>query len=70
MQANPAIGQFIAVGISLLGALRAIVPAIAAVSAVTNGLKDFVTAAKWVRTFVTGTEGFTLARMVSQLKPE
>lgn len=68
MQANPAIGQFIAVGISLLGALRAIVPAIAAVSAVTNGLKDFVTAAKWVRTFVTGTEGFTLARMVSQLK--
>lgn len=68
MQANPAIGQFIAVGISLLGALRAMVPAIAAVSAVTNGLKDFVTAAKWVRTFVTGTEGFTLARMVSQLK--
>ncbi|QHQ81974.1 hypothetical protein [Bacillus subtilis] len=68
MQANPAIGQFIAVGISLLGALRAIVPAIAAVSAVTNGLKDFVTAAKWVRTFVTGTEGFTLARMISQLK--
>ncbi|QBJ83513.1 hypothetical protein [Bacillus subtilis] len=68
MQANPAIGQFIAVGISLLGALRAIVPAIAAVSAVTNGLKDFVTAAKWVRTFVTGAEGFTLARMVSQLK--
>ncbi|MBL3648443.1 tail tape measure protein [Bacillus sp. RHFS10] len=68
MQANPAIGQFIAVGISLLGALRAIVPAIAAVSAVTNGLKDFVTAAKWIRTFVTGTEGFTLARMVSQLK--
>ncbi len=68
MEANPAIGKFIAAGISLIGALRAIVPAIVAVSAVTNGLKDFLTAAKWVKKFVTGTEGFTLAKMISQLK--
>ncbi|WP_424162179.1 hypothetical protein ACPA1T_19450 [Bacillus amyloliquefaciens] len=68
MEANPAIGKFIAVSISLIGALRAIVPAIVAVSAVTNGLKDFLTAAKWVKKFITGTEGFTLARMISQLK--
>ncbi|AJE78224.1 hypothetical protein QRA13_05860 [Bacillus velezensis] len=68
MEANPAIGKFIAAGISLIGALRAIVPAIVAVNAVTNGLKDFLTAAKWVKKFVTGTEGFTLAKMISQLK--
>ena len=51
MEANPAIGKFIAAGISLIGALRAIVPAIVAVSAVTNGLKDFMTAAQYLRSF-------------------
>ncbi|MEH7053549.1 phage tail protein [Bacillus velezensis] len=68
MEANPAIGKFIAVGISLLGALRAIVPAIVAVSAVTNGLKDFKDAAEYLRTFKTTAAGIKLTGMIGQLK--
>lgn len=68
MQANPAIGQFIAVGISLVGALRAIVPAMVAVSAVTNGLKDFRDAAQYLRTFKDTAAGIKLAGLVTQLK--
>ncbi|UZD76036.1 phage tail protein [Bacillus siamensis] len=68
MEANPAIGKFIAVGISLLGALRAIVPAIVAVSAVTNGLKDFKEAAEYLRTFKTTAAGIKLTGMIGQLK--
>ncbi|MEC1395354.1 hypothetical protein P9D26_18740 [Bacillus velezensis] len=68
MEANPAIGKFIAVGISLLGALRAIVPAIVAVSAVTNGLKDFKDAADYLRTFKTTAAGIKLAGLIGQLK--
>lgn len=68
MQANPAIGQFIAVGISLVGALRAIVPAMVAVSAVTNGLKDFRDAAQYLRTFKETAAGIKLAGLVTQLK--
>ncbi|KAF1678614.1 tail tape measure protein [Bacillus sp. SKDU12] len=68
MQANPAIGQFIAVGISLLGALRAIVPAIAAVSAVTNGFKDFKDAAQYLRGFKDTAAGIKLAGLITQLK--
>ncbi|MGJ3548110.1 hypothetical protein ACR6EC_19650 [Bacillus subtilis] len=68
MQANPAIGQFIAVGISLLGALRALVPAMAAVSAVTNGFKDFKDAAQYLRGFKDTAAGIKLAGLISQLK--
>ncbi len=68
MQANPAIGQFIAVGISLLGALRAMVPAMAAVSAVTNGFKDFKDAAQYLRGFKDTAAGIKLAGLISQLK--
>ncbi|WP_119027018.1 phage tail protein [Bacillus velezensis] len=68
MEANPVIGKFIAVGISLLGALRAIVPAIVAVSAVTNGLKDFKDAAEYLRTFKTTAAGIKLTGMIGQLK--
>lgn len=68
MEANPAIGKFIAVGISLLGALRAIVPAIVAVSAVTNGLKDFKDAADYLRTFKTTAAGIKLSGLIGQLK--
>ncbi|WP_115996167.1 phage tail protein [Bacillus velezensis] len=68
MEANPAIGKFIAAGISLIGALRAIVPAIVAVSAVTNGLKDFKEAAEYLRTFKTTAAGIKLAGMIGQLK--
>ncbi|WP_276730462.1 tail tape measure protein [Bacillus sp. (in: firmicutes)] len=68
MQANPAIGQFIAVGISLLGALRAIVPAMAAVSAVTNGFKDFKDAAQYLRGFKDTAAGIKLAGLITQLK--
>ncbi|GLW44278.1 hypothetical protein Bamy01_39230 [Bacillus amyloliquefaciens] len=68
MEANPAIGKFIAAGISLIGALRAIVPAIVAVSAVTNGLKDFKDAAEYLRTFKTTAAGIKLAGLIGQLK--
>ncbi|KDE23188.1 hypothetical protein EF83_13135 [Bacillus subtilis] len=68
MQANPAIGQFIAVGISLLGALRAMVPAMAAVSAVTNGFKDFKDAAQYLRGFKDTAAGIKLAGLIAQLK--
>ncbi|WP_342494067.1 hypothetical protein [Bacillus sp. FSL R5-0447] len=68
MEANPAIGKFIAAGISLIGALRAIVPAIVAVSAVTNGLKDFKDAADYLRTFKTTAAGIKLAGLIGQLK--
>ncbi|MEC1647110.1 hypothetical protein [Bacillus halotolerans] len=68
MQANPAIGQFIAVGISLLGALRALVPAMAAVSAVTNGFKDFKDAAQYLRGFKDTAAGIKLAGLITQLK--
>ncbi|UYP02439.1 hypothetical protein OEG95_15565 [Bacillus subtilis] len=68
MQANPAIGQFIAVGISLLGALRAMVPAMAAVSAVTNGFKDFMDAADYLRNFKNTAAGVKLVGLISQLK--
>lgn len=68
MEANPAIGKFIAAGISLIGALRAIVPAIVAVSAVTNGLKDFKEAAEYLRTFKTTAAGIKLTGMIGQLK--
>lgn len=68
MQANPAIGQFIAVGISLLGALRALVPAMAAVSAVTNGFKDFKDAAQYLRGFKDTAAGIKLAGLIAQLK--
>ncbi|MCY8199789.1 hypothetical protein MOC25_08765 [Bacillus subtilis] len=68
MQANPAIGQFIAVGISLLGALRAMVPAMAAVSAVTNGFKDFMDAADYLRNFKNTAAGVKLIGLISQLK--
>ncbi|WMW42102.1 hypothetical protein [Bacillus subtilis] len=68
MQANPAIGQFIAVGISLLGALRAMVPAMAAVSAVTNGFKDFKDAAQYLRGFKDTAAGIKLAGLITQLK--
>ncbi|TAI30788.1 hypothetical protein ES071_07965 [Bacillus velezensis] len=68
MEANPAIGKFIAAGISLIGALRAIVPAIVAVSAVTNGLKDFKDAAEYLRTFKTTAAGIKLTGMIGQLK--
>ncbi|MEC1826723.1 hypothetical protein P9E80_01305 [Bacillus velezensis] len=68
MEANPAIGKFIAAGISLIGALRAIVPAIVAVSAVTNGLKDFKDAAEYLRIFKTTAAGIKLTGMIGQLK--
>lgn len=68
MEANPAIGKFIAAGISLIGALRAIVPAIVAVSAVTNGLKDFKDAAEYLRTFKTTAAGIKLVGLIGQLK--
>ncbi|MGV7012097.1 hypothetical protein ACWA2A_10595 [Bacillus velezensis] len=68
MEANPAIGKFIAVGISLLGALRAIVPAIVAVSAVTNGLKDFMTAAQYLRSFGSAVSGIRTVGLITQLK--
>ncbi|WP_414627002.1 hypothetical protein [Bacillus amyloliquefaciens] len=68
MEANPAIGKFIAAGISLIGALRAIVPAIVAVSAVTNGLKDFMTAARYIRSFSSAASGIRMAGLITQLK--
>ncbi|ASB52605.1 Tail tape measure protein gp18 [Bacillus velezensis] len=68
MEANPAIGKFIAAGISLIGALRAIVPAIVAVSAVTNGFKDFAEAAGYLRNFKNTAAGIKLAGMIGQLK--
>lgn len=68
MEANPAIGKFIAAGISLIGALRAIVPAIVAVSAVTNGLKDFKLAAEYLMTFRNTAAGIKLAGLIGQLK--
>ncbi|MGL3752281.1 hypothetical protein [Bacillus velezensis] len=68
MEANPAIGKFIAAGISLIGALRAIVPAIIAVSAVTNGFKDFAEAAGYLRNFKNTAAGIKLAGMIGQLK--
>lgn len=68
MEANPAIGKFIAVGISLIGALRAIVPAIVAVSAVTNGLKDFMTAAQYLRSFGSAVSGIRTVGLITQLK--
>ncbi|KRT94026.1 hypothetical protein ABE068_01310 [Bacillus glycinifermentans] len=68
MQANPAIGQFIAVAISLVGALRAIVPAMVAVSAVTNGLKDFKVAASYLINFRNTAAGIKLAGLITQLK--
>ncbi|OIK19455.1 phage tail protein [Bacillus amyloliquefaciens] len=68
MEANPAIGKFIAAGISLIGALRAIVPAIVAVSAVTNGLKDFMTAAQYLRSFGSAVSGIRTVGLITQLK--
>ncbi|WP_366562115.1 hypothetical protein AB0R65_14525 [Bacillus velezensis] len=68
MEANPAIGKFIAAGISLIGALRAIVPAIVAVSAVTNGFKDFAEAASYLRNFKNTAAGVKLAGLIGQLK--
>ncbi|MCY8918039.1 hypothetical protein MOE20_01140 [Bacillus atrophaeus] len=68
MEANPAIGHFIAVAISLIGALRAIVPAMVAVSAVTNGFKDFLTAASYLRNFRETAAGIRMAGLIAQLK--
>ncbi|MEC0765096.1 hypothetical protein [Bacillus atrophaeus] len=68
MEANPAIGHFIAVAISLIGALRAIVPAMVAVSAVTNGFKDFLTAARYIRTFRDTAAGVRLVGMIASMK--
>ncbi|MCY8507828.1 tail tape measure protein, partial [Bacillus atrophaeus] len=68
MEANPAIGHFIAVAISLIGTLRAIVPAMVAVSAVTNGYKDFKEAASYLRNFRETAAGVRMAGLITQLK--
>ncbi|USK25573.1 phage tail protein [Bacillus altitudinis] len=68
MEANPAIGQFIAAGLSLIGVVRAIVPAMVAVSALTNGFKDFKTAANYLKNFKNTAAGIKLIGLISQLK--
>ncbi|MDR0121208.1 hypothetical protein RFW13_07270 [Bacillus pumilus] len=68
MEANPAIGQFIAVGLSLIGVVRAIVPAMVAVSSLTNGFKDFKAAALYIRNFKETAAGVKLISLVGQLK--
>lgn len=68
MEANPAIGQFIAVGLSLIGVVRAIVPAMVAVSSLTNGFKDFMVAARWISSFKNSLLAVKLLSFVSQLK--
>lgn len=68
MEANPAIGQFIAAGLSLIGVVRAIVPAMVAVSSLTNGFKDFMVAARWISSFKNSLLAVKLLSFVSQLK--
>lgn len=68
MEANPAIGQFIAAGLSLIGVVRAIVPAMVAVSSLTNGFKDFMVAARWISSFKNSLLAVKLLGFVSQLK--
>ncbi|MBB6601827.1 hypothetical protein HW432_05970 [Bacillus pumilus] len=68
MEANPAIGQFIAAGLSLIGVVRAIVPAMVAVSSLTNGFKDFKAAALYIRNFKETAAGVKLISLVGQLK--
>lgn len=68
MEANPAIGQFIAAGLSLIGVVRAIVPAMVAVSSLTNGFKDFKTAANYLMNFKNTAAGIKLIGLISQLK--
>ncbi|MCM3150260.1 hypothetical protein [Bacillus pumilus] len=68
MEANPAIGQFIAAGLSLIGVVRAIVPAMVAVSSLTNGFKDFKTAANYLKNFKNTAAGIKLIGLISQLK--
>ncbi|MCY7629525.1 hypothetical protein MH206_10815 [Bacillus altitudinis] len=68
MEANPAIGQFIAAGLSLIGVVRAIVPAMVAVSSLTNGFKDFKAAALYIRSFKETAAGVKLISLVGQLK--
>ncbi|MEH6900287.1 hypothetical protein V7X04_00180 [Bacillus safensis] len=68
MEANPAIGQFIAAGLSLIGVVRAIVPAMVAVSSLTNGFKDFMVAARWISSFRNSLLAVKLLSFVSQLK--
>ncbi|MCC9090635.1 hypothetical protein [Bacillus pumilus] len=68
MEANPAIGQFIAAGLSLIGVVRAIVPAMVAVSSLTNGFKDFKAAAMYIRNFKETAAGVKLIGLISQLK--
>ncbi|AWI35743.1 phage related protein [Bacillus safensis FO-36b] len=68
MEANPAIGQFIAAGLSLIGVVRAIVPAMVAVSSLTNGFKDFKAAALYIRNFKETAAGVKLITLVGQLR--
>ncbi|MBU8609218.1 hypothetical protein [Bacillus pumilus] len=68
MEANPAIGQFIAAGLSLIGVVRAIVPAMVAVSSLTNGFKDFKAAALYIRNFKETAAGVKLISLVGQLR--
>ncbi|MHC1990279.1 phage tail protein [Bacillus safensis] len=68
MEANPAIGQFIAAGLSLIGVVRAIVPAMVAVSSLTNGFKDFMVAARWISSFKNSLIAVKLLSFVNQLK--
>ncbi|MDA7028453.1 tail tape measure protein [Bacillus sp. CLL-7-23] len=68
MESHPAIGKFIAAAVSIIGILRAVIPALVAVSAATNGFRDFVTAARYIRTFKDTAAGIRLAGMISSLK--
>ncbi|MEG7335678.1 tail tape measure protein [Bacillus sp. 0102A] len=68
MQANPAIGQFVAVAISIGGALRVIIPVITAFQAVFGGFTTISSAITYLRNFQTTAAGIRLAGMISSLK--
>ncbi|MGE9751357.1 tail tape measure protein [Bacillus inaquosorum] len=68
MQANPAIGQFVAVAISIGGALRVIIPAITAFQAVFGGFKTVSSAITFLRNFRTTAAGIRLAGMIAQFR--
>ncbi|MGG1017392.1 hypothetical protein ABE169_19835 [Bacillus subtilis] len=68
MQANPAIGQFVAVAISIGGALRVIIPAITAFQAVFGGFKTISSAITYLRNFRTTAAGIRLAGMIAQFR--